>query len=165
MLQKHIVISMIAPVTVAGILIMAILANQAFAYSSSNYSYKSYKGHGNNYKTSKYTKHGNTAQGASNGNTAQGASNTGQGGASGQTTMGTVAQGGTSSQAGHCKPAVALSAQWLPPVPKLYDKGHTNVWWLRTKWKNHNIDKQQALVCRNIRNRSNRRRRFIFQIL
>ena len=122
---------MIAPVTVAGILIMAILANQAFAYSSSNYSYKSYKGHGNNYKTSKYTKHGNTqgasngntAQGASNGNTAQGASNTGQGGASGQTTMGTVAQGGTSSQAGHCKPAVALSAQWYPPYRNYMIRG------------------------------------------
>jgi hypothetical protein len=80
---------MIAPVAIAGILIMAILANQAFAYSSYKYSYKSYKGHHGYYKTSKYTRHGNVrasntgnvAQGASNGNGAtpqesQGASNT-----------------------------------------------------------------------------------------
>jgi pathogenesis-related protein 1 len=70
---------MIAPVTVAGILIMAILANQALAYSSYNYSYKSYKGHhGNYYKTSKYTRHGNV-RASNTGNVAQGASNTGNG--------------------------------------------------------------------------------------
>ena len=70
---------MIAPITVVGILIMAILANQALAYSS-------YKGHHGYYKTSKYTRHGNVrasntgneAQGTSNtGNEAQGTSNTG----------------------------------------------------------------------------------------
>ena len=79
MIQKHNVISMIAPITVVGILIMAILANQALAYSS-------YKGHHGYYKTSKYTRHGNVrasntgneAQGTSNtGTTPQGASNTG----------------------------------------------------------------------------------------
>lgn len=39
---------MIVPVAIAGILIMAILPNQAFAYSS----YKSYKGHHGYYKSS-----------------------------------------------------------------------------------------------------------------
>ena len=100
---------MIAPVTVAGILIMAVLAsmsstNQSFAYSS----YKSYK----------QTRHGNlrasntrnAAQGASNtGNEAQGASNTGQ--------------GGTSSQAGHCKSAITFSASWYPPYRNLMMRG------------------------------------------
>jgi hypothetical protein len=75
---------MIAPVTVAGILIMAVLSstNQSFAYSSYHKTY--YKGHHAYYKNSKYTKRqgniltsntGNTAQGASNVNTAKGASN------------------------------------------------------------------------------------------
>ena len=35
MVQKHIIVSMIAPVAIAGILIMAILANQAYASSKS----------------------------------------------------------------------------------------------------------------------------------
>ncbi|MGA9151854.1 MAG: hypothetical protein WBZ36_14850 [Candidatus Nitrosopolaris sp.] len=75
MVQKHIVISMIAPAAVAGILIMAILANQAFA-SSYSYNYKfrghndgtfyktSYKCHGHYCKISKSTRNGNV--GASN---------------------------------------------------------------------------------------------------
>ena len=84
---------MIAPVTVVGILMLAILAaisstNQAFAYSSYHKAY--YKGHHGYYKSSKYTKRegnirssesvttGNEAQGTSNtGNEAQGTSNTG----------------------------------------------------------------------------------------
>ena len=69
MIQKHNVISMIAPITVVGILIMAILANQALAYSS-------YKGHHGYYKTSKYTRHGNV-RASNTGNEAQGTSNTG----------------------------------------------------------------------------------------
>jgi hypothetical protein len=53
---------------------------------------------------------------SSNGNAAQGASNTGQGSRSIQTTGGTVAQGGPSSQAGHCKAAItSLSASYYPP--------------------------------------------------
>lgn len=59
MIQKYIVRSVIAPVVVAGILIIAILAgisfNQALAYSN----YKSYKGHHGYYKSSKYTRHEN----------------------------------------------------------------------------------------------------------
>jgi hypothetical protein len=113
MVQKHIVISMIAPVTVAGILIMAILAaisstNQTFAYSS----YKSYKyGHHGSYKSYKYTKRqgnirasksvttANAAQGGSNGNAAQGGSN------------GNAAQGGsnTANTQQECKPTITLN--------------------------------------------------------
>ena len=82
---------MIAPVTVAGILIMAILAaisttNQAFAYSSYHKAY--YKGHHGYYKSSKYTKtQGNirASKSVTTANAAQGASNTvAQGGPSGQ---------------------------------------------------------------------------------
>jgi hypothetical protein len=72
MVQKYIVISMIAPATVAGILIMAILANQAYSSSGSLTSVKC-----------KITKHGHTkcktktTGGASNtGNMAQPSSNT-----------------------------------------------------------------------------------------
>jgi hypothetical protein len=65
---------------------------------------------------------GGTAQGASNANTAQGASNTGQGGPSAQTSVGNVGQG-TSSQAGHCKPAISLSAQWYPPYRNYMIRG------------------------------------------
>ncbi|MFY9872223.1 MAG: hypothetical protein WAK17_21135 [Candidatus Nitrosopolaris sp.] len=76
MVQKHIVISMITPVAIAGILIMVILANQAFAYyrsSSSSVKCKIYGGQ--TYCKSKH-RHGNF--GASNtGNLPQGASNTG----------------------------------------------------------------------------------------
>src|SRR5215469_9047673 len=36
MVQKHIIVSMIAPVALAGILIMGILANQTFAYNRSS---------------------------------------------------------------------------------------------------------------------------------
>jgi hypothetical protein len=108
MIQKHIVISMIAPVTVAGILMLAILAaisstNQAFAYSSYHKAY--YKGHHGYYKSSKYTKRernirgsesvttGNEAQGTSNtGNEAQGTSNTGNE-AQGTSNTGNEAQG------------------------------------------------------------------------
>jgi hypothetical protein len=49
MVQKHIIISMIAPVAIAGILIMAILANQAYSSSGSLTSVKC-----------KITKHGHT---------------------------------------------------------------------------------------------------------
>jgi hypothetical protein len=108
MVQKHIVISMIAPVTVVGILMLAILAaisstNQAFAYS--NYHKAYYKGHHGYYKSSKYTKRegnlrgsesvstGNAAQGTSNtGNAAQGTSNTGNA-AQGTSNTGNAAQG------------------------------------------------------------------------
>lgn len=84
MIQKYIVRSVIAPVVVAGILIIAILAgisfNQALAYSN----YKSYKGHHGYYKSSKYTRHENlqatktvtTGNGGNNENAAQGSSNT-----------------------------------------------------------------------------------------
>ena len=75
MVQKHIIVSMIAPATVAGILIMAILANQAYSSSGSLTSVKC-----------KITKHGHTkcktktTGGASNtGNMAQESSNTGNG--------------------------------------------------------------------------------------
>jgi hypothetical protein len=127
MVQKHIARSVIAPIVVASILMLAILAavssaDHAFAYSS----YKSYKGY---YKSSKYARHGNvrasntrTAE-SSTGNVAQGASNTGQGGPSGQTSVGNVGQGGTSSEAGHCKPAIALSAQWYPPYRNYMIRG------------------------------------------
>jgi hypothetical protein len=84
MVQKHILISLIAPVAITGILILAAIssADQAFAYSSYHKTY--YKGHHAYYKNSEYTKRhgniptsntGNQAQGASNVNTAQGASN------------------------------------------------------------------------------------------
>jgi uncharacterized protein YkwD len=122
MVQKHIIRSVIAPVVVAGILIMAILAgissNQAFAYNS-------YKGHHGYYKSSKYGRHGNIGatktvttgneaqQSSNSGNEAQQSSNSGP---SSQTTAGNVAEGGSSSQAGHCKAAVtALSASWYSP--------------------------------------------------
>ena len=49
MVQKHIIVSMIAPVAIAGILIMAILANQAYSSSGSLTSVKC-----------KITKHGHT---------------------------------------------------------------------------------------------------------
>lgn len=49
----------------------------------------------------------------------QSSSNSGQGGPSGQTSVGNVGQGGTSNQAGHCKPTIALSANWYPPY-RLY---------------------------------------------
>jgi hypothetical protein len=86
MVQKHIIISMIAPVAIAGILIMAVLANQAYSSSGSLTSVKC-----------KITKHGHTkcktktTQGPSNtGNMAQGSSTTGNGQQSsntGQTNM------------------------------------------------------------------------------
>ncbi|MGB8933820.1 MAG: hypothetical protein WCC17_01780 [Candidatus Nitrosopolaris sp.] len=83
MVHKQIVISMIAPVTVVGILMLAILAaisstNQAFAYSSYHKAY--YKGHHGYYKSSKYTKReGNirSSESVTTGNAAQGTSNTG----------------------------------------------------------------------------------------
>jgi hypothetical protein len=75
MVQKHIIISMIAPVAIAGILIMAILANQAYSSSGSLTSVKC-----------KITKHGHTkcktkttqeASTTGNGATSQQSSNTG----------------------------------------------------------------------------------------
>ncbi len=124
---------MIATVAIAGILIMAILANQAYSSSGSLTSVKC-----------KITKHGHTKcktktttpppqgaasqrssstgngatsqQSSSTGNAAQGTSTTGEGGPSGQTNGGNVAQEGPSGQGGHCKAAVtALSASWYPP--------------------------------------------------
>jgi hypothetical protein len=129
MIQKYIVISMIAPVTVVGILMLAILAaisstNQTFGYSSYHKAY--YKGHHGYYKSSKYTKREGNIRGSESvttGNEAQGISNTRQGGPSGQTSVGNVVQGGTSSQAGHCKPTVALSAQWYPPYRNYMIRG------------------------------------------
>ena len=70
---------MIAPVTVVGILMLAILAaisstNQAFAYSSDHKAY--YKGHHKAYyKSSKYTKR-EASNSVTAGNAAQGTSNT-----------------------------------------------------------------------------------------
>ena len=114
MVQKHIVISMIAPVTVAGILIMAILAaisstNQTFAYSSYHKAY--YKGHHGYYKSSKYTKRegnirasksvttANAAQGASNTGNEQGVSNTGN-------EHGVTSTANTQQE---CKPTITLN--------------------------------------------------------
>ena len=62
MVQKHIIVSMIAPVAIAGILIMAILANQAYASSKSESSSS---------EKCKTTKNGNS-QGEENCKTAQG---------------------------------------------------------------------------------------------
>jgi hypothetical protein len=78
MIQKHIVISMLAPAAITGILIMGILANQALA-SSSNYDSK--RGHndacrGHYCKISKSTRNGNVggSKSVTTGNAAQGAS-------------------------------------------------------------------------------------------
>ncbi|HYA83025.1 MAG TPA: hypothetical protein VEH06_06185 [Candidatus Bathyarchaeia archaeon] len=80
MVQKHIVISMIAPVAIAGILIMAILANQAYSSSGSLTSVKC-----------KITKHGHTkcktktiTPPPQQGSTSQQSSNTGNGATSEQ---------------------------------------------------------------------------------
>ncbi|HYA82784.1 MAG TPA: hypothetical protein VEH06_04955 [Candidatus Bathyarchaeia archaeon] len=76
MIQKHIVISMIVPVTVAGILIMAILANQAYSSSGSLTSVKC-----------KITKHGHTKCKTKTITPPQGASNTGATSAAGGTSQ------------------------------------------------------------------------------
>jgi hypothetical protein len=81
MVQKHIIVSMIAPVAIAGILIMAILANQAYA-SSKSVSSSSEK--------CKTTENGNS-QGEENCKTAQG-----------ENTQGKVAQ--ESSKTGQTQP-------------------------------------------------------------
>jgi hypothetical protein len=113
---------MIAPVTVAGILIMAVLAsmsstNQAFAYSSYHKTY--YKGHHAYYKNSEYTKRQGNIPTSNTGNQAQGVSTTREGGPSrivvgesdgtvgldttkqGQTTGSSAAQGGPQSSNGN----------------------------------------------------------------
>jgi hypothetical protein len=111
---------MIAPVVLAGILILAVLtaipSNALMTHSSSEYD-KCVKSSNNCFLLNNESSNaGNraTSQEASNtGNAAQEASNTGQTG-----------QGGTSSQAGHCKPTITLSASWYPPYqnsPKAKD--------------------------------------------
>jgi hypothetical protein len=105
MVQKPILISMIAPVAITGILILAAIssANQSFAYS--NYHKTYYKGHHAYYKNSKYTERQgniltsnteNQAQGATNANTATGASNTGNT-AQGASNTGNTAQGASNT--------------------------------------------------------------------
>ena len=45
----------------------------------------------------------------------------------------------------------------------LSDKGSTNLRRLRSKWQNHNSDKQQAVVCRLLRDISVEGRKFCMQ--
>jgi len=94
MVQKHILISMIAPVAITGILILAAIssADQAFAYSSYHKTY--YKGHHAYYKNSKYTKRQGNIPTSNTGNQAQGVSTTGNGATSQQSSnTGNAAQG------------------------------------------------------------------------
>jgi hypothetical protein len=120
MVQKHILISLIAPVAITGILILAAIssADQAFAYSSYHKTY--YKGHHAYYKNSEYTKRhgniptsntGNQAQGASNVNTAQGASNvnTAQGASNVNTAQGASNTGNTAQGASNVNTAQGAS--------------------------------------------------------
>ena len=126
MIQKDIVISMIAPLTVAGILMLAILAaisstNQAFAYSSYHKAY--YKGHHGYYKSNKYTKRERNIRGSESvttGNEAQGTSNTGNE-AQGTSNTGNEAQGtsnGATSQKSSNTPTIQLKCTtgyiWYP---------------------------------------------------
>jgi hypothetical protein len=101
MVQKHILISMIAPVAITGILILAAIssADQAFAYSSYHKTY--YKGHHTYYKNSEYTKrHGNIPT-SNTGNIAQGVSTTGNGATSQQSSnTGNAAQGASTTGEG-----------------------------------------------------------------
>ena len=83
----------------------------------------------------------NAAQGGSNGNTQQGVSNT--------------EQGAPSNNGGQCKSAITqLSAVYYPPYRNWKISGELTCGGYRTKWKDHNIDKQQTVLCRETWNRS-----------
>jgi hypothetical protein len=129
--QKHIVISMIAPAAVAGVLIIAILANQAFA---SSYSYNSKRGHndgtfnkssyacrGHYCKISKSTRNGNVegsksvttgnaSQESSNtGNAAQESSNTGNAAQESSNTGNAAQESGNTTSSVPVRPAITLT--------------------------------------------------------
>jgi hypothetical protein len=123
-------IYMIAPLVVAGVLILAVLiaipSNALMTHSSSEYE-KCVKSSKNCFllnNESSNTGNRATSQQSSTGNAAQGASTTGEGGRSGQTTGSTVAQKGPGGQGGHCKAAVtSLSASWYPPYSNYMIRG------------------------------------------
>src|SRR5215467_5396445 len=129
MIQEKIVRSIIAPVVVAGILILAVStaipSNALMTYSSSEYD-KCVKSSNNCFLLNNESSNaGNraTSQEASNtGNAAQESSNTGNA-AKEASNNGQTGQGGTSSQAGHCKPTITLSASWYPPYQNYMIRG------------------------------------------
>jgi hypothetical protein len=140
--HKPIAMSVIAPVVVAGVLILAVLiaipSNALMTHSSSEYEkcLKSSKncfllnnkssntGKGATSQESSNTGKGATSQESSAGNAAQEGSNTGQSSRSSQISGGTVAQEGPSGQGGHCKAAVtSLSASWYPPYSNYMIRG------------------------------------------